>query len=123
MNNREYNILKNYMKGQAHYLSRASNRFIAMDLIDPPIDYLALAASMGVPARRVDRAADIAQAVEAGDRLRPAQPDRGADLGVMQAQTSSGESIGVRSNNIAQNAHSVPKETKLMSMMASSSME
>ena len=66
MNNREYNILKNYMKGQAHYLSRASNRFIAMDLIDPPIDYLALAASMGVPARRVDRAADIAQAVEAG---------------------------------------------------------
>nr|WP_321983681.1 thiamine pyrophosphate-binding protein [uncultured Lichenicoccus sp.] len=66
MNNREYNILKNYMKGQAHYLSRASNRFIAMDLVDPPIDYLALAVSMGVPARRVERAADIAGAVEAG---------------------------------------------------------
>ena len=66
MNNREYNILKNYMKGQAHYLSRASNRFIAMDLVDPPVDYLALAASMGVPARRVDRASDIAAAVEAG---------------------------------------------------------
>ncbi|WP_428376153.1 thiamine pyrophosphate-binding protein [Lichenicoccus sp.] len=66
MNNREYNILKTYMKGQAHYLSRAANRFIAMDLVDPPIDYLALAASMGVAARRVERAGDIAAAVEAG---------------------------------------------------------
>ena len=66
MNNREYNVLKNFMKGQAHYLSAASNRFIAMDLADPAIDYLALAASMGVAARRVERAGDIAGAVEAG---------------------------------------------------------
>ncbi len=66
MNNREYNVLKNYMKGQAHYLSAASNRFIAMDLVDPAIDYLALAASMGVPARRVEQASDIAPAVRAG---------------------------------------------------------
>ncbi len=66
MNNREYNVLKNFMKGQAHYLSAASNRFIAMDLVDPAIDFLALAASMGVPARRVERAGDIAGAVEAG---------------------------------------------------------
>ncbi len=64
MNNREYNVLKNFMKAQPHYLSAQSNRFIAMDLVDPPIDYLAMAASMGVPARRVDRAADIAGAVE-----------------------------------------------------------
>ncbi len=66
MNNREYNVLKNFMRGQSHFLSAASNRFIAMDLVDPPIDYLALAASMGVPARRVERAQDIAAAVEAG---------------------------------------------------------
>ncbi len=66
MNNREYNVLKNFMRGQQHYLSAASNRFIAMDLADPAIDYLALAASMGVPARRVERARDIAGAVQAG---------------------------------------------------------
>ncbi len=66
MNNREYNVLKNYMKAQPHYLSVRANRFIAMDLVDPSIDFLALAASMGVPARRVDRAADIASAVQAG---------------------------------------------------------
>jgi benzoylformate decarboxylase len=66
MNNREYNILKNFMKGQSHYLSAKSNRFIAMDLVDPVVDYLSLAASMGVPARRVERAADIADAVAAG---------------------------------------------------------
>ncbi len=66
MNNREYNVLKNFMKGQAHYLSAASHRFIAMDLVDPAIDYLALAASMGVAGRRVERASDIAGAVKAG---------------------------------------------------------
>ena len=66
MNNREYNILKTFMKGQAHYLSASSNRFIAMDLVDPAVDYLALAASMGVEARRVERAGDIAEAVAAG---------------------------------------------------------
>jgi benzoylformate decarboxylase len=36
-----------------------------MDMVDPPIDFLALAASMGVPARRVERASDIAPALEA----------------------------------------------------------
>ncbi len=66
MNNREYNILKNYMRGQSHYISARSNRFIGMDITDPAIDFIALAASMGVPARRVGRAADIASAVEAG---------------------------------------------------------
>jgi benzoylformate decarboxylase len=39
-----------------------------MDLTDPRIDFLALAASMGVPARRVERASDIAGAIEAGIR-------------------------------------------------------
>ena len=66
MNNREYNVLKNFMKAQPHYLSARSNQFIAMDLVDPPLDFLALATSMGVPARRVSQAANIAAAVEAG---------------------------------------------------------
>lgn len=66
MNNREYNILKNFMKGQEGYLSTRSNRYIAMDIDAPAIDYLALAASYGLPARRVTGAADIAPAIEAG---------------------------------------------------------
>ncbi|MCJ2013896.1 thiamine pyrophosphate-binding protein [Methylobacterium sp. J-076] len=66
INNAEYNILKMFMKGQAHYASARANRFIAMDLTDPRIDFPALAASMGVPARRVTKAADIAPAIEAG---------------------------------------------------------
>ena len=65
MNNREYNVLKNFMKAQAGYLSARSDRFIAMDIDQPPIDYLALARSMGVPARRIERATDIAPAIEA----------------------------------------------------------
>lgn len=66
MNNREYNVLKNFMRGQTHYLSSQGNRFIAMDLERPAIDYLALATAMGVPARRIERAGDIAPAIEAG---------------------------------------------------------
>jgi benzoylformate decarboxylase len=37
-----------------------------MDIVDPAIEFLALAASMGVPARRIDRAAEIGPAIEAG---------------------------------------------------------
>ena len=66
MNNREYNVLKNFMKAQPHFLSIRTNRFIAMDLEDPPIDFIALATAMGIPARRVERAQDIAGAVEDG---------------------------------------------------------
>ena len=39
-----------------------------MDLVYPRIDLPALAASMGVPARRIERAGDIAPAIEAGIR-------------------------------------------------------
>ena len=66
MNNREYNILKNFMKGQKDYLSTRSNRFIAMDIMEPAVDYLAMAASYGLPARRVERPEDVAPAIEAG---------------------------------------------------------
>lgn len=66
MNNREYNVLKNFMKAQPGYVSQRANRFIAMEIDEPPIDYLALAHSMGLPGHRITRAADIAPAIEAG---------------------------------------------------------
>ena len=65
INNREYNILKRFMRSQPHYASTRANRFIGMDIVDPAIDFLALATSMGVPACRIDRAAEIAPALEA----------------------------------------------------------
>jgi benzoylformate decarboxylase len=66
MNNREYNILKNFMRSRKDYLAARTNRFIAMDLEQPRIDFQALAAALGVPARQVINAADIAPAIEAG---------------------------------------------------------
>ena len=48
INNREYNILKRFMRSQPHYASTRANRFIGMDIVDPAIDFLALATSMGV---------------------------------------------------------------------------
>jgi benzoylformate decarboxylase len=36
-----------------------------MDIVDPTIDYQAMARSMGVPSCQVTRAADIAPAIEA----------------------------------------------------------
>jgi len=68
MNNREYNVLKNFMKSQTDYISARSNRFIAMEIDQPAIDYLSLARSMGVPAHRVEKAGEIAPAIEAGIR-------------------------------------------------------
>jgi benzoylformate decarboxylase len=65
VNNCEYNILKKVMRSQPHYASVRANRFIAMDIVDPAIDFPALAASMGLPARRAERAADIEPAIEA----------------------------------------------------------
>ena len=65
MNNTEYNVLKNFMRSQEEYTSAQTDRFIAMDLINPTIDYQALGASMGLETRKIIRAADIAPAVEA----------------------------------------------------------
>ena len=65
VNNREYNILKNFMRSQTHYTSARTGRFIAMDINDPPVDFLALAASMGVSAERVTDASEIRPRVAA----------------------------------------------------------
>ncbi len=66
MNNREYNVLKNFMRSRADYVAARTNRFIAMDIVRPPVDYQALARSMGVTARLIDRASDIAPGIEDG---------------------------------------------------------
>jgi benzoylformate decarboxylase len=57
MNNNEYNVLKAFMRSQAHYGAARTGRFIAMDIAHPAIDFAALARSMGLVARRIDRAA------------------------------------------------------------------
>ncbi|HCU0660742.1 TPA: thiamine pyrophosphate-binding protein [Klebsiella variicola] len=65
MNNTEYNVLKNFMRSQADYTSAQTDHFIAMDLVNPAVDYQALGASMGLETRKVIRAGDIGPAVEA----------------------------------------------------------
>ena len=65
VNNRQYLILKNYLRGMDGETVR-TGRYVGMDLHDPPVDFVALAASMGVEASLVERAGDI------GDALRTA---------------------------------------------------
>jgi benzoylformate decarboxylase len=64
VNNRQYLILKNNLRGMAGD-SVGHDRFVAMDIVDPPIDYLALAESMGVDATLVEKAHDVGDAVRA----------------------------------------------------------
>jgi benzoylformate decarboxylase len=56
VNNRQYLILKGYLRGMEGESAR-SGRFVGMDLVDPPVDFVALATSMGGPghARRAGR--------------------------------------------------------------------
>ncbi|MEJ0008896.1 MAG: thiamine pyrophosphate-binding protein [Steroidobacteraceae bacterium] len=66
MNNREYNVLKNFMRTREGYVASRTQQFIGMDIRSPAVDFVTLATSMGVPARRITQAADIAPAIEAG---------------------------------------------------------
>ncbi len=62
VNNRQYLILKNALRGRADEAARRE-RFIGMDLDAPPVDFVGLARSMGVEATLVEKAADVADAV------------------------------------------------------------
>jgi benzoylformate decarboxylase len=64
VNNRQYLILKNSLRGRGGP-TVANNRFVAMDIADPPVDFLALATSMGVAATLVEKAGDVGDAVRA----------------------------------------------------------
>jgi len=64
VNNRQYLILKNYLRGMKAETVR-TGRFVAMDLDDPPVDFVALARSMGVAGSLVEKAGDVGDAVRA----------------------------------------------------------
>ena len=60
-NNRRYGVLQNVAR-QLGCKNAVAGRFVGMDVTDPAIDFLALAAAMGVPAERADSAAAISAA-------------------------------------------------------------
>jgi benzoylformate decarboxylase len=60
-NNRGYRILKERLVS-----FRKTDQFIGMDIRDPEIDYVTLAQSMGVPARRITDPRDIVPAIQTG---------------------------------------------------------
>jgi benzoylformate decarboxylase len=71
VNNRQYLTLKNNLRGIGGDSVRAK-RFVGTDLVDPPIDFLALAQSMGVAGTLVEKPHDIKDAVWAAlDSGRP----------------------------------------------------
>jgi benzoylformate decarboxylase len=62
LNNSSYRILKqrtHAMKG----LAAQSDRYVAMDLDDPRVDFVRLAESLGVAAERIGKAADVGPAL------------------------------------------------------------
>ncbi|MCC7548722.1 MAG: thiamine pyrophosphate-binding protein, partial [Burkholderiales bacterium] len=59
-NNRGYRILKERLKSM-----RGTDRFIGMDLREPELDFVALARSMGVPARRISDPDEVGPALQA----------------------------------------------------------
>jgi benzoylformate decarboxylase len=71
VNNRQYLILKGYLQGMGGDAARTGN-LVAMDLDDPPVDYVALAQSMGVRATLVESADDVGDAVRSA--LEAAEP-------------------------------------------------
>ena len=64
LDNREYRILKHGLDQREGPSARASH-YVGMDLGDPGIDFVALAASLGVAGRRVDGADALEEAVDA----------------------------------------------------------
>jgi benzoylformate decarboxylase len=71
VNNRQYLILKNALRAMEGETA-ATGRYVGMDIVDPPVDYVALARSMGVDATLVDKADDVGDAVRAAwDSGRP----------------------------------------------------
>jgi benzoylformate decarboxylase len=63
LDNREYRILKHALD-RMEGPSAQTGRYVGMDIAAPPVDFVALAASFGVEARRVERADELADAVE-----------------------------------------------------------
>jgi benzoylformate decarboxylase len=64
LSNQSYRILKYNMNRYRRGLKEPSGLFPAMDLIDPPLDFVKIAAGHGVPGRLVDHPDDIIPALE-----------------------------------------------------------
>jgi benzoylformate decarboxylase len=62
-NNRRYGVLQNVAKSLG-YANAKAGRFVGMDVVDPAIDFQALATSMGVPAERANDRDAIDAAIE-----------------------------------------------------------
>lgn len=63
VDNGQYRILKDYLRGMGGEAARTGN-FVGMDL-DPRVDFVGLAASMGVPATSLGSTHDVGDAVRA----------------------------------------------------------
>ncbi len=61
-NNASYRILKERTKALKGF-SAEDDRYVAMDLVDPLIDYIGLAKSLGVVGEHVEKAAEVGPAV------------------------------------------------------------
>jgi benzoylformate decarboxylase len=64
VDNRQYRILRDNLAGSGGHSAR-SGRFVGMDLDEPPIDYVSIAAGLGVRGVRVEKAADVTDAARA----------------------------------------------------------
>jgi benzoylformate decarboxylase len=63
LNNSSYRILKERLVS-----FRKTDRFVGMDLRNPEIDFVSLAQSFGLPARRITDPAEVAEALRAAVR-------------------------------------------------------
>ena len=71
VNNRQYLILKNFLR-RMNGDSVRTGEMVGMDIDNPPVDFVALAKSMGVEATLVEKATDVADAARAAyDSGRP----------------------------------------------------
>jgi benzoylformate decarboxylase len=73
VNNRQYLILKNALRAMDGD-TVATGTYVGMDMVDPPVDFVALARSMGVTATLVEKTSDV------GDALRAAWDTGGPHL-------------------------------------------
>jgi benzoylformate decarboxylase len=62
LNNSSYRILKQRIHAMKGFAAQA-DRYVAMDLEDPRVDFVRLAESLGVRAERIEKAADVGPAV------------------------------------------------------------
>ena len=77
VNNRQYLILKGYLRGMGRDSVKA-DRMVAMDIDEPPVDYVGLARSMGVDATLVEKAGRRRRRGRRRARERAAAPARAA---------------------------------------------